>query len=413
MPIKFECETLDNGLTIIGECDESAHTAAVGFFVKAGARDETAELMGVSHFLEHMMFKGTDRRSADDINREFDEIGASYNAYTTSEMTCFYAHVLPEQFGRATDLLGDMMRPALREEDFKQERGVILEEIAMYMDNPFWVLHDEVGTRRYPGHPLGHLVLGTPETITSMQPAQMRGYFEEWYAANNTVVAVAGKVDFAAAVEQIRELCQGWNVSGAARDSTEPTAPSEEVTLRKDTVSRGYYLAITPAPAVQSDERYAASLLAKALGDVDNSRLHWALIETGLADEAQASYDPHDGGGNFMLYASCEPDQIDEVRAAIDHEVAHCLDSISENDLLRLRNKAATAVTLAGERPSGRMQRLGRLWTYLHEHKTLEEELERLCSVTIDDLRAVYEKYPFSPRTQGVLMPAQVEADSA
>ncbi|MHC4976572.1 MAG: M16 family metallopeptidase [Planctomycetota bacterium] len=413
MGVTFERTTLDNGLTIIAEVDADAHTSAGGFFVKAGSRDESPEVMGVSHFLEHMMFKGTDRRSADDINREFDELGASYNAYTTSEMTCFYAHVLPEMMGSAIDLLGDMMRPALREEDFEQERGVILEEIAMYMDNPFWVLYDELTTRRYPGHPLGHLVLGTPETIKAMSASQMREYFEHWYAADNTVVALSGRLDFGSCVEQIRGLCQAWNTSGARRDNTEPSGRGEAFTLSRESVVRGYYLAMSPAPSVQSEDRYAASLLAKALGDADNSRLYWALLETGLADEAQASYDPHDGGGSFMLYASCEPGKMDDVRAVIDEEIGSLLENIGESDLERLRNKAATAVTVAGERPAGRMQRLGRLWTYLGEHRTLEEELAILCSVTMDDLRGVYEAYPFAPRTQGVLAPAQVETGSS
>jgi len=233
MAVTFEQATLANGLTILGECDESAHTAAAGFFVKTGARDESAALMGVSHFLEHMMFKGTKRRSADDINREFDELGASYNAYTTSEMTCFYAHVLPEQLGKSIDLLGDMMRPALREEDFAQERGVILEEIAMYKDNPFWVLYDEVSTRRYPGHALGHLVLGTTQTIQEMHASQMREYFEHWYAADNTVVALSGRVDFDTAVAQLQELCAGWSTLGAARDNAEPAAASDDFVMHR------------------------------------------------------------------------------------------------------------------------------------------------------------------------------------
>ncbi|MFG0273795.1 MAG: M16 family metallopeptidase [Phycisphaerales bacterium] len=126
MPVTFEHATLPNGLTIVGEIDRDAHTSACGFFVKTGARDETSDLMGVSHFLEHMMFKGTDRRTADDINREFDELGAKYNAYTSSEITCFYAQTLPEHTAQAVDLLADMMRPALRDEDFNQERNVIL-----------------------------------------------------------------------------------------------------------------------------------------------------------------------------------------------------------------------------------------------------------------------------------------------
>ena len=161
MAVNFQKHTLPNGLTVLAEVAPEAHTAAVGFFVKAGARDETGELMGVSHFLEHMMFKGTARRTADDVNREFDEIGADYNAFTSHEQTVYYAHVLPEFLPRAVDLLGDMLRPALRTDDFDMEKNVILEEIGMYDDRPEWVLQDRLLEEYFRGHPLGYRVLRT------------------------------------------------------------------------------------------------------------------------------------------------------------------------------------------------------------------------------------------------------------
>ena len=136
--------TLSNGLVILGEVDAAAHTAAAGFFVRTGARDEPTPLMGVSHFLEHMMFKGSDRRTAFQVNEDFDRIGASHNAFTSGEMTCFHAHVLPEHLPAAVDMLADILRPALRQADFDEEKGVILEEIAMYEDNPFMALYERM-----------------------------------------------------------------------------------------------------------------------------------------------------------------------------------------------------------------------------------------------------------------------------
>ncbi|TVQ32259.1 MAG: insulinase family protein [Phycisphaeraceae bacterium] len=405
MPVEFKHATLDNGLTILAEVDPDAHTAASGFFVRAGARDEASEIMGVSHFLEHMMFKGTERRSADDVNREFDEIGANYNAYTTSEITCFYASVLPEHLPHANDILADILRPALREDDFTSEKGVILEEIAMYKDNPFWVLYEETMARRYGGHPLSHRVLGLDTTITSMQCGQMLDYFNNRYSADNTVVALAGRLDFDAAVEQLRKLCGEWARTDARRDMGTTPTPDEKFEMRDDKVTRCYQLMLCPAPSADDPRRYAAMLLAKALGDPDNSRLHWALVETGLAEEAQSAYDPHDGVGDYFVYASCPPERAGEVWSVIEREIDNLVDSLEESDLEKLRNKLATAVTLAGERPGGRMQRLGRLWTYLHKHLTLEEELDSINAVTIDDMRAVFEAFPFSPRTVGKMLP--------
>jgi predicted Zn-dependent peptidase len=177
MSIRFNQTTLDNGLTIIAEPDDAAHTAAVGFHVKTGARDEPAELMGVSHFLEHMMFKGTARRTAADVNRDFDRIGASYNASTSHEVTTYHAHILPEYMPEAIDLLSDMLRPALRVEDFTTEKQVILEEIGMYADRPFWVVYEQALERFYGLHPLSFRVLGTVESITALTRDQMQNYF--------------------------------------------------------------------------------------------------------------------------------------------------------------------------------------------------------------------------------------------
>ncbi len=406
MPVTFHKTTLDNGLTIIAETDPAAHTAACGFFVKTGARDEAGPVMGVSHFLEHMMFKGTDRRSADDVNREFDEIGANYNAYTSSEITCFYATVLPERLQHAGDILADILRPALREDDFNTEKPVILEEIAMYKDNPFWVLYEAVAERHYGAHAMGHRVLGTEGTIHALARDQMREYFDHRYSADNTVVALAGRLDFQEQVDQFRRRCGAWRRTGAARNAQAPRVGSQPLTLTDPKINRAYMLMLASAPAADDPRRYAAMMLARALGDPDNSRLHWALIETGLAEEAQSSYEPHDGCGDFFVYASCPPERADEVWAVVEKECADLAHTTSEGDLEKMRSKLATAVTLAGERPGGRMQRLGKLWTYLGRHLTLEEELEAINRVTLNDVRSVYEAFPFQPRTVGKLTPA-------
>ena len=406
MPATFQRETLDNGLSIIAETDPAAHTAAAGFFVRTGARDERPEVMGVSHFLEHMMFKGTARRSADDVNREFDEIGANYNAYTSGELTCFYASTLPEHVERSVDILGDILRPALRQADFDTEKGVILEEIAMYKDNPFWVLYEKAMEQYFGPHPLAHRVLGTDDTIRALQRDQMQTYFDARYSADNTVVALAGRVNFRHAVEQIKALCGKWSKTGAARDSSAPPTREASFTLKDAKVNRAYLLMITPGPSSTDPRRYAASMLGQVLGGGDNSRLHWALVEPGTAEEAVAAYDPRDGCGDYYVYASCDPDRADEVWSVVEAQIDGLVASLKPDDLERLRNKLATSVTLAGERPAGRMQRLGRLWTYERAYRPLEEELAAINAVTLDDLRAVHAAFPFRPRTVGRMLPA-------
>lgn len=405
MPVTFQQHRLSNGLTIIAETDPSAHTTAAGFFVKTGARDEAAPVMGVSHFLEHMMFKGTDDISAEELNRRFDDLGARNNAFTSAEMTCFYASVLPERFDEVVSLLARMMRPALRQADFDTEKGVILEEIAMYKDNPFWVLYEAAIEKHFGSHPLSHRVLGTTETITALQRDQMMDYFRARYSADNTTLAVAGRVDFAKLVALAEKMCGSWERTGAARDANRPRPVGGEFTIEDDKVSRAYILGLADAPAIEDERRYAAGMLAQVLGSPDNSLLHWALIETGLAEEAQAAFDAHDGVGHYFIYASADPARIDDVWAQVQTQVGRLIDAVTPDDLERLRNKAATALTVGGERPGDRMHRLGRLWTTTAQYRPLETELERITKVTLDDLRAVATAYPIRPVTVGKLVP--------
>lgn len=405
MPIAYQERVLDNGLRVVGEIDPDAHSAAGGFFVATGARDEDSRLMGVSHYLEHMMFKGTDDLSADDINRIFDEIGARNNAYTSSEVTCFYAQVLPEHLTCAIDTLGRMMRPALRQDDFDTEKQVILEEIAMYKDNPFWVLYEACVEAHYAGDGMAHRVLGTEQTIGDLQRDEMMGYFTQRYSADNTIVSLAGRVDFDGVVAQLNELCGSWTPTSPKARSPLGPRTDHEVRLTDERVNRAYMIGMSEAPSSKDPRRYASALLAQVLGAPDNSRLHWALIETGLAEEAQASFDPHDGTGSYLVYASGDPERVDEIWSVIEREVEQAAASVTLDDLERLRTKLATGVTLAGEKPHDRMQRLGRVWTSVGEYVSLEDELERINSVTLDDIREVAEAYPLRPQTVGRLTP--------
>ncbi len=399
MPIDFKQTTLPNGLTIIAEVNPDSHTAAVGFFVKAGTRDEDKPVMGVSHFLEHMMFKGTARRTADDVNREFDEIGANYNAFTSHEQTVYYAHVLPEFLPRAIDLLGDMLRPALREDDFAMEKNVILEEISMYDDRPTWRMQDALVENHFGQHPLGYRVLGTTDSITALSAEQMRTYFGHRYSPDNIIVAAAGCLDFDAFVADVSQAAGAWAPTGAAREYVDPAVAGGARTLEDAKVSRHYLGLMCPAPSAQDDQRYAAKVLADILGDSEGSRIYWALVDPGLADEADFSYHPYDQTGAYFGYASCDPDRAEQVESILLKTIDVLAGSITDDELTRAKNKLATAATLQGERPAGRMQSLGGQWLYRGAYTPLADELGRLMAVTADDLAGVLERFPFQPRT--------------
>ena len=167
--MKFHEVKLDNGLQVVAELNPNVHSVAMGFFVRTGSRDETSQVSGVSHFLEHMAFKGDDKFTADDVNRIFDEIGAKYNASTSEEITLFYAAILPEYLDQSFELLASLMRPSLRQDDFDMEKKVILEEIGMYDDQPSFTAYEKCMQTHFAGHPLGQSILGTVESISDLQ----------------------------------------------------------------------------------------------------------------------------------------------------------------------------------------------------------------------------------------------------
>ena len=405
MAIEFKRTTLPNGLTVAAEVDPDAHTAAIGFFVKTGARDEDPALMGVSHFLEHMMFKGTQTRTAEDVDREFDSIGADHNAFTTTELTAFWAHALPEHVPQAAEILADILRPALRADDFEDERSVILEEIAMYEDQPFWVLYERTMEAFYRDYPLSHRVLGVRGTVEALSRDQMVDYFERRYSADNTMVALAGRVDFDSMGDLLSRRCGTWQTTKPQRRYPPIDLVTDSLDMTSPKVNRHYTIMAAPGPPVQDERRYAAAVLAQILGGAEGSRLYWALVETGLAEEARAEYDGHDGVGEFVIYYTCSPQDAESVERITGDKIDELRESLTEDDLERVRSKIATAATFHGELPSGRMQRLGRLWTYFGEYRSLEAELEQINAVSLDDLRGLCEAFPFRPRVTGSLRP--------
>jgi predicted Zn-dependent peptidase len=403
MSVAVKTATLPNGLTILGEVDPAAHTAAAGFFVRTGARDEPTPLMGVSHFLEHMMFKGSQKRGALQVNEDFDRIGASHNAFTSGEMTCFHAHVLPEHLPAAVEMLADILRPALRQADFDEEKGVILEEIAMYEDNPFMALYERMLEHYYKGHTMSHRVLGTKESITALERDAMAHYFNDRYASDTMALAVAGRVDFDALVKQVAQVCGAWpgGMPGRAHPAFKPTAADFKQTMAN--MSRAYLGMMMPAPALNDPRRYAASLVAQVLGDTEGSRFYWSLVETGLAEEATCNFEGRDGLGEYLVLSACTKEAVPEVKAKLLQEMQSLPSTLDQAELDRAKARIATAVALAGERPAGRMTRLGSLWAYGIPYATLDEEMQRIDKVTLDDLRQSLREFPLQPVVTGLL----------
>jgi predicted Zn-dependent peptidase len=388
--VTFLHTRLDNGLTVIGEHTPEAESVACGYFVKTGARDETLSVLGVSHFLEHMMFKGTSRRSAEDVNREFDELGARYNAFTSEETTVYYGQVLPEFQGKVLDLLTDMMRPSLRAEDFDTEKNVILEEIARYDDMPAFDAQTLARETTFGSHPLGYRVLGTKQSITDMARDDMHAYFEQRYSPGNMVLALAGAFDWDAALEQVVADTAGWQQHDVSRDVTAPAFSRERRVVSNDRLARVHLVWMTEAPSTQDEERYAAHIAASVVGDAVGSRMYWDLVDPGIVDDASMYYQDEDHSGVFATYASCSPENVAEVTERMHGLLdSAASDGVTDEEVARSQQKIASGEVLGSETPMGRLVPLGMAWTYKQEYLGMDEAIDRVLDTTKDEVNAL------------------------
>jgi predicted Zn-dependent peptidase len=407
--VSFHRQTLANGLTLIGETSPSARSAALGFFVRTGSRDETADVAGVTHFLEHMVFKGTPRRTALDVNRDFDKIGAHYNAFTSEENTVFYAAILPEYLPQAVDILSDILRPSLRDEDFEMEKNVIIEEIGMYEDQPMWSAYDLAKRAYFADHPLGFTILGSVDSIRKLTRDQMHGYFTRRYVAPNITVVASGKFDWAHLTQLVEKACGQWEFGPVGREQLRdtPGAGAFEVVVRPKVAQEHVFL-IASGPPANSPLRYAADTLAMAVGDESGSRLYWALVDPGLAESADMSFHDYEAAGAFYTSFSCQPERVEENLHLIRDLLADVQrDGITEAELQQAKSKIGSRVVRGSERPMGRMQAIGMAWTYLNQYRTVDDELKAFDAVTLDAIREVLDRYPVTRVTTLALGPLE------
>ena len=398
--MRFHHTVLDNGLQVIAELNDQAHSVASGFFVKAGSRDEAPEVAGVSHFLEHMIFKGTPRRDALAVNRDFDRVGAKHNAQTSEEDTFYHVTCLPEYLPRAFDILSDILRPNLAEDDFDTEKKVIIEEIRMYLDSPMSVAYEAAKAAHFGGHPLGQSILGTVDSITAMKVEEMRAYFQKRYSPANIVLAFAGKSDWGQIVELAKSHCGSWTGGEATRNAVPPKGTGSFQALLRADDQQQTVIGVADAPPLESADRYAAQLLATVLGDHTGSRLYWSLIDPGYADGVDVSYQDYNQAGTFFTFLSCEPDETQANLARITEVYrAAMAGDLTEEELTQAKNKVLARSVLRSERPMGRLASLGFHWTYRREYVSVAHELEAFSKVTLDDLHRLCQQWPLLPMT--------------
>lgn len=398
--MQFREVTLDNGLEVVAECNDRAYATGMAFFVKTGSRDESSENSGVSHFLEHMVFKGTPRRTADDVNRELDEIGSHSNAFTSEERTVYYTTILPEYQDRAIDLLSDILRPSLREDDFNTEKQVIVEEIYKYDDMPPFGAHEKCMAAFFGSHPLGQNVLGSVESVTALTPEKMRAYFDERYSPSNITLVASGDVDFDRLVEATDRWCGNWTNFKTDRNER-PASPQQGfLVFKNEQAFQQYVVQITQGPSNTDPDRYAARLLATIIGDDSGSRFYWDLVETGRAEYAAMGTHEFQGAGIFMTYLCCDPQLADSNLDATQMILADVESKgITAAELEQAQNKMCAQIVLASERSGNRLFTVGSSWTQRREYRPVKEVLAAYRDVTLDDIHAVLTKYPLTNNT--------------
>ncbi len=404
--MEFKKKILDNGLVIVGETNKAAKSAAVGFFVKTGSRDETQEISGVSHFLEHMLFKGTDKLSAAEVNESFDKTGAQFNAFTSEENTVFYAAVLPEYLEEITRLWSQLMRPALRDEDFNLEKNVIKEEIAMYKDMPSFDVMDRCRTLYFGEHPGGNSVLGSDESIDDLTAEQMRKYFASRYAPNNITLCCAGNFEWDLLCSIAEENCGYWKERTVERNVQNYGGIEKKQRIAKPNLSREHICLMSPAVAATDQRRFAASLLTSIIGDDTGSRFFWELVDKAIAETASMQFGPMDGTGAFYSYIRCSKENAAKAMAIVEDVFAGVAQKgVTKEELEKAKNKILSGLVIKNEVSMGRLVDLGFNWVYAKEYQPIEDDIKAVKVVTVDDIRALIEQFQPAHFTQFAIGP--------
>ena len=415
MPI--ERTEFSSGLRVVTERMPSVRSVSLGFWVLAGSRDERPRISGSSHFLEHLLFKGTDRRSAQDIAENFDAVGGDVNAFTAREYTCYYARMLDRDLEMAVDHLADMVQHSvIRADDLDAERQVILEEINMHEDSPEDVVHDLFTHTLWPEHPLGRPILGTVETIAAANRASVRRFYGRHYVPGNLVIAAAGnlrhddlirmlqqRMDTGRRLRGDRSAASVWNLRAPGR----APKPSGAHLVKRRKTEQAHICLGTNGLARNDPDRFAFLVVNTALGGGMSSRLFQEVREKrGLAYTVYSYHAQYTEAGLFSAYAGTTPSRASDVVALLRRELELVRDAgISEVEFERAKGHVKGSMVLSLEDPGGRMSRLGRSEIAHGEILSVDQALRRIEQVTLDDAHRVAEQVLSQPMTLTVLGP--------
>ena len=384
----YQKTVLPNGVRIITEEIEHVRSAAIGIWVGAGSRDEREGYEGISHFMEHMFFKGTERRTARALAESLEAVGGQLNAFTTKEYTCYYVRVLDEDLDLAIDVLSDMFFHSLFDEmEIEKEKNVVIEEIKMYEDSPDELIHDIFSEHVWNEHPLGKPILGTEESIRALSRDKIMQFLSEHYAPDNVVIAVAGKIKHEDVVAKLSDQFGTFRRGGRRVLEGTPIGLTVEHYQKKDTEQMHILLGV-PGLGQDDDDIYAMHIFNNILGGGLSSRLFQKIREQrGLAYSVYSYHATYVDTGLFAIYAGTSPKNTKKVIECILQELKEIKQQdITEGELVRTKAQIKGGLYLGLEAVSSRMSRLGKTELTYNRVLSPEEVIEKLEKVTLEDV---------------------------
>jgi len=382
---------LDNGVYVLTEDMPNVRSVVVGIWADVGSRDEPPDAAGISHFIEHLMFKGTQQRTARDIAEALDAVGGQLNAFTTKEYTCYYARVMDEYFDLSLDVLVDMVLGSrFLTEDIDRERNVIAEEIKMYEDTPDELVHDVFTSAIWQEHALGRPIIGEVSIIESLDRSRILSYYQTYYSPANLIVAVAGNIRHQEVVEKVGAVL--GSVSGAklTRQGNMPVSNSKMICRKKDTEQVHLCIGVPGLP-MDNENIYAVQLLNTILGGGISSRLFQEVRENrGLVYSIYSYHTSYHDAGLFCIYAGLSKNNVLPVSELVFKEIKAIRENgITEAELQRSKDQVKGNLFLSLENVTTHMSRLAKSKLYLERFVTPEEVADRISKVTRDEVRDV------------------------
>ena len=383
MLVKFHKSTLENGLRVVTEEIEGFPTLSLGFWFNVGSRDEAQNVAGITHFIEHMLFKGTKNRGALEIAKEMDRLGGYANAFTSKEQTCFYAKVLPEDLPRLLDLLTDLLlNPLFGEEDIEREKQVVLQEIKMVEDSPEELVHELFSAFLWNSSPLGRPILGTWETVSRLDRARILAHFERFYGPPNLVVAAVGRAKH----EELLEILEKY---GSSFRKAEPPLrqalrPQSGVKVYRRSLEQVHFVLGVSTPGARDEARYAALLFNTLLGGNMSSRLFQEIREKrGLAYAVYSFLSLYEDRGCLGVYAAVEKKNLKETLKIMADEIKALMEGeFRPDELTAALDHLKSAILLSSDSPDHRMSRLARNELLFSRYIPYEESINAIKALT-------------------------------